>query len=175
MVWPAAVRGWELLNGVKMESNDKMNPAPSHMPDRTKRPAEAAFGPEKNADYLQQETFDDTSTLFGSNQGQNGVHDLGTRIMAHMLGLDLPGIEPSTSYYPGYEWWPRSYGDSPSSQDPSSQEISPSPMDPRDPSPPTMVMPSSCSGHMMTPQTTTSVPDWSGVPAHYSQDYSFSL
>ncbi|KAG5219880.1 zinc cluster transcription factor [Salix suchowensis] len=37
----------------------------------------------------------------------NGVQDLNMRIMAHMLGLDIPGIEASTSFYPGYEWWPR--------------------------------------------------------------------
>ena len=166
MVWPAAARGWELLNGVKMESDVKFNPAPSHMPDRAKRPAEAAFGPEKSSDYLQQETFEDTSTLLPPNVGQNEVHDLGTRIMAHMLGLDLPGIEPSTSYYPGYEWWPRSYGDSPSSH-----EISPSPMDPSDASPPLVVMPSSCTRQLPT-QTTTGVQEWSTVPAHYPQDYS---
>ena len=38
---------------------------------------------------------------------QNGVQDLSTRIMAHMLGLEMPGVEPSTSFFPGYEWWPR--------------------------------------------------------------------
>lgn len=32
---------------------------------------------------------------------------MSTRIMAHMLGLDIPGVEPSASYLPGYEWWPR--------------------------------------------------------------------
>ena len=167
MVWPGAARGWELLNGVKTESDVKFNPTPSHMPDRAKRPAEAAFGLEKSTDYLQQGTFENTSTLLPSDLGQNEVQDLGTRIMAHMLGLDLPGIEPSTSYYPGYEWWPRSYGDSPSSH-----EISPSPMDPRDVSPPIM---SSGTGQLSTSQT-TGVSEWSTVPAHYSQDYnSFSL
>lgn len=41
------------------------------------------------------------------------MQDLTTRIMAHMLGLDVPGVEASTSYYPGYEWWPRSGTQSP--------------------------------------------------------------
>jgi hypothetical protein len=36
-----------------------------------------------------------------------GVQDISTRLMAHMLGLEIPVVEPSTSYYPGYEWWPR--------------------------------------------------------------------
>lgn len=27
-------------------------------------------------------------------------------MMAHVMGVPLPGIQPSPSYYPGYEWWP---------------------------------------------------------------------
>ena len=27
--------------------------------------------------------------------------------MAHMLGLEIPGVETSTCCHPGYEWWPR--------------------------------------------------------------------
>ncbi len=43
--------------------------------------------------------------------------------MAHMLGLEIPGVEPSTSYYPGYEWWPRNHGGS--SQQPPQQQLPP--------------------------------------------------
>ncbi|KAG5647713.1 hypothetical protein DXG03_008436 [Asterophora parasitica] len=108
MVWPSASRAWELLNGVKMGSDNV--PPQIHLPDRHKRPADAAFGQEKSSDYLQREAFrgpapDQTPDRGG---GENGVQEIGTRIMAHMLGLHIPGIEPSTSYYPGYEWWPRS-------------------------------------------------------------------
>lgn len=28
-------------------------------------------------------------------------------VLAQMLGIALPGVEPSTSYLPGYAWWPR--------------------------------------------------------------------
>jgi hypothetical protein len=42
---------------------------------------------------------------------------LGTRIMAHMFGFHAPGVEPSTSFLPGYEWWPRSDGGSRSATD----------------------------------------------------------
>lgn len=70
-----------------------------------------AFAPEKASDYLQREAFGsevNRSTPPTEHiQTEPGVQDLNTRLMAHMLGLDIPGIEPSTSYYPGYEWWPR--------------------------------------------------------------------
>lgn len=36
-----------------------------------------------------------------------GVQDISTRMMAQMLGLDIPTIDPSASYHPGYEWLPR--------------------------------------------------------------------
>ncbi|KAH9950872.1 fungal-specific transcription factor domain-containing protein [Amylocystis lapponica] len=29
------------------------------------------------------------------------------RTVAHTLGLSVPGAEASTSFYPGYQWWPR--------------------------------------------------------------------
>jgi len=84
-------------------------------PERPKRPADDAFGQEKTSDYLQREVFratgDEQQRIVGAQQqpcaSETGVQDLSTRMMAHMLGLDIPGIEPSTSYYPGYEWWPR--------------------------------------------------------------------
>lgn len=72
-------------------------------PDRQKRGADDAFGREKNSDMLQREAFGDS----GSKErmtSTTGIQDISTRMMAHMLGLDIPGIEPSTSYYPGYEW-----------------------------------------------------------------------
>lgn len=43
-----------------------------------------------------------------------------------MLGLDIQGIEPSISYYPGYQWWPRPSGQGDSSTQPTSEPIHPS-------------------------------------------------
>ncbi|KAG5652448.1 hypothetical protein H0H81_004992 [Sphagnurus paluster] len=123
IVWPSASRAWELLNGVKMEA-DNMIPQ-VHISDRQKRPAEAAFGQEKSSDYLQREAFHTSPREMGTVEGENGVQELGTRIMAHMLGLNIPGIEPSTSYYPGYEWWPRTHEVSP----PSLHQLSPEPLE----------------------------------------------
>lgn len=108
MLWPSAARAWELLSGAKIGPDAHQHPTAS--PERHKRDADDAFGHEKNSDYLQREAFSSTGgeqqPIFP--QGNDpGVQDLSTRIMAHMLGLDVPGIEPSTSFYPGYEWWPR--------------------------------------------------------------------
>ncbi|GLB35813.1 putative fungal specific transcription factor [Lyophyllum shimeji] len=121
MVWPSASRAWQLLNGVKMGSENV--PPQMHFPDRNKRPADAAFGQEKSSDYLQREAFKATIPEISNADGENGVQALGTRIMAHMLGLHIPGVEPSTSYYPGYEWWPRSNEITP----PGSHQLSPAP------------------------------------------------
>lgn len=74
--------------------------------DRRKRPAEDAFGLDKASDVLSQD-------IFGPDQVD--FQDMSTRIMAQMLGLDMPGMEPSTSYLPGYEWWPRQEALSPQS------------------------------------------------------------
>ena len=103
--WPSAARAWDLLHGVKVQVDSNLTPM-LQGPDRQKRGADDAFGREKNSDFLQREAFGDS----GSKERMTstaGIQDISTRMMAHMLGLDIPGIEPSTSYYPGYEWWPR--------------------------------------------------------------------
>lgn len=163
MVWPSASRAWELLNGVQVGSANSYTLESS---DRHKRPAEAAFGQEKSSDYLQREVFHDPTNVKATTDGQNGVQELGTRIMAHMLGLNIPGIEASTSYYPGYEWWPRSYEETP----PSSHQISPSPSDPRNLSPSNNVIPSS--GNLMPDP---GVPEWTSGDANYSYNFDARL
>jgi hypothetical protein len=100
MVWPSASRAWDLLNGVKM---DNISPPQFHDLARYKRQADDAFGHEKPPQQVSKDPHHD---------GENGVQDLGTRIMAQMFGYHIPGVEPSTSFLPGYEWWPRSEGDS---------------------------------------------------------------
>ncbi|KAF8910155.1 fungal-specific transcription factor domain-containing protein [Gymnopilus junonius] len=121
VVWPSASRAWDLLNGVQLRTH-ALPPAPAlaspqYQPtDRNKRAAQDAFGEEKSSDFLQREAFgtvqppDESQRdqgLAENNMNGNGVQDISTRLMAHMLGLEVPGVEPSTSYYPGYEWWPR--------------------------------------------------------------------
>lgn len=114
VVWPSASRAWELLNGVHIRAHTH---APDVIPqypntDRNKRDARDAFGEEKSSEYFPREVFGATPMAPDpvSDNGFNnttGVQDISTRLMAHMLGLELPGVEPSTSYFPGYEWWPR--------------------------------------------------------------------
>ncbi|KAF8846123.1 hypothetical protein BDN67DRAFT_1064611 [Paxillus ammoniavirescens] len=103
--WPSAARTWDLLNGVKVRVDSNLAPLVQG-PDRQKRGADDAFGREKSSDFLQREAFGDYTPKERVTSAA-GIQDISTRMMAHMLGLDIPGIEPSTSYYPGYEWWPR--------------------------------------------------------------------
>jgi len=53
--------------------------------------AEDAFG-ERESGYSRKEP-----TV--NNASGHGVQDISTRLMAHMLGLEVPGHDPSTSYY----------------------------------------------------------------------------
>ncbi|EGN91754.1 hypothetical protein SERLA73DRAFT_80157 [Serpula lacrymans var. lacrymans S7.3] len=107
IIWPSAARAWDLLHGVKVQVDSNLTPLIPG-PDRRKRPADDAFGKEKSSDFLQREAFGNLEEKeLPAPQIVNGIQDMSTRMMAHMLGLDIPGIEPSTSYYPGYEWWPR--------------------------------------------------------------------
>ncbi|KAF8346943.1 fungal-specific transcription factor domain-containing protein [Amanita rubescens] len=103
--WTSAARAWDLLNGFQ-RGNESIHLTHAQGSGGHKRPADDAFGMEKSSDYLQHEAFR-CSPFGAAPKGENGVQELGTRIMAHMLGLDIPGVEPSTSYFPGYEWWPR--------------------------------------------------------------------
>ncbi|KAG2045142.1 fungal-specific transcription factor domain-containing protein [Suillus americanus] len=119
--WPSAGRAWDLLNGVRVQVDSNM-PHLVHGPDRQKRAADDAFG-ERSSDVLQREAFGDVLQRERAPQN-SGIQEISTRMMAHMLGLDIPGIEPSTSYYPGYEWWPRANQPSPQSYHGSSTSAS---------------------------------------------------
>jgi len=103
LVWPSALRAWVLLNGVQVRFDSALTPL-VQAPDRHKRPADDAFGRDKGSGYLHY--YDASAGDMSSSPNANGVQDLNTRMMAHMLGLDVPAIEPSTQYYTGCEWWP---------------------------------------------------------------------
>lgn len=119
--WPSAGRARDLLNGVRVQVDSNIPPL-VHGPDRQKRAADDAFG-ERSSDVLQREAFGDVLQRERAPQN-SGIQEISTRMMAHMLGLDIPGIEPSTSYYPGYEWWPRANQPSPQSYHGSSTSAS---------------------------------------------------
>jgi len=113
--WPSATRAWELLNGARV--GNRVNPAYTvPYQSRSKRPAEDDFGSHVAIPYspTQQEPItvnqqQQAAAAMASTMppSSNGVQDISTRMMAHMLGLEIPGVEPSTSFFPGYEWWPR--------------------------------------------------------------------
>jgi len=109
--WPAAQRAWELVSGAHTHVD---NGFPQHAVGlrHHKRGADDAFGlSEKVSDVLQQEAFEDRSRTQPKADSVTspapGASATTNRVLAHMLGLDIPGIEPSTSYLPGYQWWPR--------------------------------------------------------------------
>jgi hypothetical protein len=86
VVWPSASRAWDLLNGVQLRTH--VNPlvsAVSHRyPDGNKRVAEDAF--------------EECGTGY-SRQEPNGGNEISQRLMAHMLGLEAPGVDPLPYYY----------------------------------------------------------------------------
>ncbi|KAL0951642.1 hypothetical protein HGRIS_008322 [Hohenbuehelia grisea] len=101
IIWPSAARAWELLHGVKLGfDKDATLPQTGH---RHKRDAEDAFGQQPGADHHHEPPLD---AIPHQDFEANGLQDLNSRLMAQMLGLSVPGMEPSTSFYPGYEWWP---------------------------------------------------------------------
>lgn len=108
-MWPSASRAWDLLNGVKiLDGNHASQLLQTKSPERPKRMAEDAFGQEKTQDYPQRGVYTDRGTPAINQisfQNQNGVQDFSTRIMAHMLGLDIPDVEPPAPYYPpAFQW-----------------------------------------------------------------------
>ena len=103
--WTSAARAWGLLNGIQLGAESiHLTHYPGY--ERHKRHADDAFGVEKSSDYPQRGAFGGVQPD-APTKGENGVHDFGCRIMAHMLGLGIPGVETPTTYYPGYEWWAR--------------------------------------------------------------------
>jgi hypothetical protein len=106
MIWPAASRHKDLLNGANVQFQGLLTPL-ANAPDRFKRPAEdaaAAVG-NRTSEILQREVFDGYEKPPPPMPGVP-IAPEDTRIMARMLGLEIPGVQASTSYFPGYEYWP---------------------------------------------------------------------
>ncbi|KAJ3731980.1 fungal-specific transcription factor domain-containing protein [Lentinula guzmanii] len=112
VLWPSASRAKDLLSGAV--GSVKLGLDVCENVGRAKRDVDDAFGQEKSTDLIQREAFRTAGEGGQQNLSQEpgarpheetGVQDLSHRLMAQMLGL-VPGVEPSTSYYPGYEFWP---------------------------------------------------------------------
>ncbi|EKM84077.1 hypothetical protein AGABI1DRAFT_117526 [Agaricus bisporus var. burnettii JB137-S8] len=180
ILWPSASRAWELLNGVKLSDGVCAVPLPQvhgQQTERQKRPADDAFGQEKNPEYPQSGVYErgNGTTNQNASGSQTGVHDLSTRIMAHMLGLDIQGIEPSSmSYYPGYQWWPGSSGQGESSTQHTSEPIHPPMSDPTQ----LAALPVGPRGTINTPANRNSHENWTyqqGQSKRVSESYSYDF
>ncbi|KAI6120679.1 fungal-specific transcription factor domain-containing protein [Pisolithus croceorrhizus] len=111
--WPSMGRTWDLLNGAKVKVDSNLLRLEQNA-DRQKRGADDAFGREKRSGLPQQEVFTDSAIAdFVAPTG--GIQDISTCMMARMLGLDIPGIDPSASYHLGYEMWPQATFSNPQS------------------------------------------------------------
>lgn len=125
--WPAAKRSYDLLHGVKLQFDNVQAFTPGDQ-GRNKRPASDAFDKERISDVIQREAFGppNNENNATSGIGENvGVQDLSTQLMAHILGLDVSGVVESTSYFPGYRWWPRMLPEELEQEQPGQQQQSP--------------------------------------------------
>jgi len=105
VIWPSAYRAWGLIGGAKVHVDSGF--LHSKTTQRPKRPAEDAFGvDERSGAGLLPQTFN-----FDPSAGADGAAPRASaaesRLLAHMLGIDFPSMEPSASHAPGYEWLPR--------------------------------------------------------------------
>ncbi|TFY53230.1 hypothetical protein EVG20_g10211 [Dentipellis fragilis] len=106
-IWPSAQRAWDLLNGAKVHVDNGLLASFVATTNDRKRAADDAFSEERSPSLLNRTPFEPQPG--GENPPSPAVisEDASNRMLAQMLGLDIPGLEPSTSYFPGYEWWPR--------------------------------------------------------------------
>ena len=104
LIWPSAQRALEWLNEAKT-GLDTASTQVMQRPERHKRQADDAFGTDTSTEYHHSDAFTEYET--GNSAQISNDTNMSTRIMAEMLGLELPGISPPSLYTSGYEWWPR--------------------------------------------------------------------
>ncbi|OCH86052.1 hypothetical protein OBBRIDRAFT_761980 [Obba rivulosa] len=112
VTWPSAIRVRTLLEGAKVEL-DHTSSHPSGGPARQKRSADTAWGTEHSSDILERQSssqqpyqapqYRPVPTAPVAPQQDPGT----SSITSNTPGTHLPGMEASTSFYPGYQWWPR--------------------------------------------------------------------
>jgi hypothetical protein len=104
VIWPSAFRSWGLIGGAKVQvDNGILNPKTTQRP---KRPADEALGAEERTRVgLPPQTFNFGPST-GADVASRQVPATDSRLVAHLLGLDIPSVDPA-SCTPNYEWWPR--------------------------------------------------------------------
>jgi hypothetical protein len=137
VIWPSAQRAWQLLDGAKVHVDNGILRFKEVQ--RYKRHADDAFGTgDTSGGGLLTQSFGLPPVGKDATAAPQPLN-AENRLLAHMLGLDLPGAEPSTSYLPGYEWWSRDQNKSLTPDN--SQPVSPSPGSVSNHSSPTSGMP----------------------------------
>ncbi|CAL1694956.1 unnamed protein product [Somion occarium] len=108
--WPCAIQIRRLLQGAKVYLDPILASSDINQSERPKRDIDQALSEERTSELLQRSVFGDPQTMRHPSYSAQAEQrdDEGARMMAHTLGIPLPGVQPSTSYYPGYEWWPPS-------------------------------------------------------------------
>jgi hypothetical protein len=137
VIWPSAYRAWGLIGGAKVHVDSGF--LHSKTIQRPKRPAEDAFGVDERSGAVllpQTVNFDPSAGADGAAPRASAAE---SRLLAHMLGIDFPSMEPSAPHAPGYEWWPRDQN-KPRTPD-SSHAVSPSPRSGSSHSSPAAAMP----------------------------------
>jgi hypothetical protein len=123
-IWPGASHAWELLNNAQIRPSDVWTQLENGS-DRRKRPADTAFGNDKELTASPPHVVESFDQHGLSPSGTNGTPEESARLMAQMLGIDIPGVEPSTSYVA--DWWHRGEN---AAQPPSESPLSHSSMHP---------------------------------------------
>jgi hypothetical protein len=135
VIWPSAYRAWGLVGGAKVHVDSGL--LHSKTTQRQKRPADDAFGvDERSGVGLLPQTFSSGPSADGAAPRASTAE---SRLLAHMLGIDFPSMEPSAPYVSGYEWWQRDQN-KPRTPD-SSHTVSPSPRSGSSHSSPASAMP----------------------------------
>ncbi|KAI1788821.1 fungal-specific transcription factor domain-containing protein [Ganoderma leucocontextum] len=107
-LWPFTTRLRMLLEGERAHLDEyKYRPQTGS---GRKRNAEDALGSHKNPDVSVRDLYavppvDSYSSTSSSNNSSwdSAPH---ARMVAHSLGMHAPHAEASTSFHPGYQWWP---------------------------------------------------------------------
>lgn len=110
-IWPSATRVRKLLEGVKVLRDEvTMSLQSQQQPSRHKRSAEEALGAGQVEQDLSQSTYEGAGYSRGevSQPSTAFEEDTTARLMMQTLGLNVPGLDASPSYYGGYQFWPHS-------------------------------------------------------------------
>ncbi|KAI0756844.1 fungal-specific transcription factor domain-containing protein [Daedaleopsis nitida] len=105
-LWPTATRLRTLLEGAKVHLDESTYA--SHSSSR-KRSVEDALGSSKNSDTGTSDMYsmpamDGYPRSASTSTAWDPAH--GARMVTHTLGIGGPSLEASSSFYPGYQWWP---------------------------------------------------------------------